>query len=148
MRICLPSKPTTLLPGGAFFHHADSFAMVRGGHLDLCIMGAFEVSAAGDLANWSNGPDQLPAVGGAMDLASGARLIRAIMLHRSKQGRTKLVKAISLPVTGWGVVQRVYTDLAVLDTAGDHFVVRQLAPGIDLEALRSVTGAPVTMASA
>ena len=136
-------RPVTLLAGGSYFHHADSFAMMRGGHIDLCILGAFEVSMAGDLANWSSGDDGVPAVGGAMDLAAGARCVRVLTTHRTKQGAPKLVRALSLPATGRGVVQRVYSDLAVLDPAGDRFLVRRLAPGVDMAMLAAVTAAPV-----
>jgi len=136
-------KPVTLLAGGSYFHHADSFAMMRGGHIDLCIMGAFEVSMAGDLANWSSGADGVPAVGGAMDLAAGARRVRILTTHRTRQGAPKLVRAITLPATGRGVVDRVYSDLAILDPAGDRFLVRRLAPGVDMTMLAAATGAPV-----
>lgn len=137
-------KPVTLLPGGAFFHHADSFAMIRGGHVDICLMGAFEVACNGDLANWSTGSGGVPAVGGAMDLAAGARSVRVIMTHVTRTGSPKLVAALRLPATGRGIVRRVYTDLAVLDPIGDGFRLIDCAPGIDMAAVQAVTGAPVS----
>lgn len=141
-------KPVTLLPGGAFFHHADSFAMIRGGHIDICIMGAFEVSAAGDLANWSTGPGgPPPAVGGAMDLAQGARAVRVLMSHTTKDGRPKILERCSLPLTGPGVVRRIYTDLAVIDVTSDGLVAREIAAGGGLDDLVRVTGAPIRAAS-
>jgi len=136
-------KPITLLPGGAFFHHADSFGMIRGGRIDICIMGAFEVSMSGDLANWSTGADGIPAVGGAMDLALGAKSVRVMTTHVTRKGGHKLVAKTDLPLTGRGVVKRVYSDLAVLDPAGDHFIVRRIAPGVDAAALQAATGAPL-----
>lgn len=137
-------KPVTLVPGGAFFHHADSFAMIRGRHIDVCILGAFEVTCAGDIANWSSGGNAPPAVGGAMDLVAGAREVRVIMSHRTAQGRPKLIEQLTLPATGRAVVKRVYTELAVMDPAGDHFKLVELAPGIHLDALEQATGAPVS----
>src|SRR5512141_551327 len=109
-------QPVTLLKGGAYFHHADSFAMMRGGHLDICVLGAFQVSAQGDLANWHTGaPDAIPAVGGAMDLAIGAKRTMVMMEHLTKSGASKLVERCSYPLTGIGCVSRIYTDLAVID---------------------------------
>ena len=108
-------QPVTLLPGGSFFHHADSFAMMRGGHLDICVLGAFQVAANGDLANWHTGaPDAIPAVGGAMDLAIGAKRTFVMMEHRTKRGESKIVAACTYPLTGIGCVSRIYTDLAVI----------------------------------
>ncbi|WP_298166261.1 3-oxoacid CoA-transferase subunit B [Novosphingobium sp.] len=136
-------KPVTLLDGGSFFHHADSFAMIRGRHIDICIMGAFEVSMAGDLANWSTGKDGIPAVGGAMDLAIGARSVRVITSHVTRKGQHKLLTALSLPATAAAIVDRIYTDLAVLDPKGDHFLVIETAPGIGSKLLAELTGAPI-----
>jgi 3-oxoadipate CoA-transferase, beta subunit len=136
-------KPVTLLPGGCFFHHADSFAMIRSGRIDICILGAFEVSMTGDLANWSTGKDGIPAVGGAMDLALGARSVRVMTSHVTRKGAPKLLASITLPPTGKRIVDRVYTDFAVLDPAGDHFIVRRMAPGVDQKALQAATGAPL-----
>lgn len=139
-------KPVTLLRGGAFFHHGDSFAMIRGGHIDICILGAFEVSAAGDLANWSSGNDAAPAIGGAMDLAAGARSLRVITTHLTRQGAPKLLARLTMPATGRGVVSLVYTDQAVLKPAGDHFDILDVAPGVDVESLAGSTAAPVRLA--
>lgn len=136
-------KPITLLSGGCFFHHADSFAMIRSGRIDICILGAFEVSMTGDLANWSTGSDGIPAVGGAMDLAVGAKSVRVMTTHVTRKGAPKLLAKVTLPITGTGVVDRVYTDMAVLDPAGDHFIVRRVAEGIDAAALQAATGAPL-----
>ncbi len=136
-------KPVTLLRGGAYFHHADSFGMIRGGHIDVCILGAYEVACNGDIANWSTGAGGVPAVGGAMDLAAGARNVRVITSHVTRKGEPKLIGAITLPATGRGVVSRVYTDLAVLDPMGDHFVLIDAVPGLTLVDIARVTGAPV-----
>lgn len=136
-------KPVTLLEGGAFFHHADSFAMIRGGHVDICILGAFEVAANGDLANWSTGADGVPAVGGAMDLAAGARSVRVITTHTTRSGAPKLLDALTLPATGRAVVDRVYTDLAILEPTGNSFRVIQLAPGETFASVAAKTGAPL-----
>ncbi|MBP6707353.1 MAG: 3-oxoacid CoA-transferase subunit B, partial [Achromobacter sp.] len=126
--------PVTLLPGGAYFHHADSFAMMRGGHLDICIMGGMQVAANGDLANWSlKRPGEAPAVGGAMDLAVGARRVFIMMEHNSKNGAPKLLRRCTLPLTGAGVVSRVYTDLAVVDVTPDGLRVRDMIDGLTLE---------------
>ena len=109
-------QPVTLLKGGVYFHHADSFGMMRGGHVDICVMGAFQVSATGDLANWHSGaPDAIPAVGGAMDLAIGAKQVFVMMEHLTKKGESKIVERCTYPLTGIGCVSRVYTDLAVID---------------------------------
>lgn len=141
-------KPVTLLPGGAFFHHADSFAMIRGGHVDICILGAFEVAANGDLANWSTGGDGVPAVGGAMDLAAGAGSVRVITSHATRSGAPKLLAALTLPATGRGIVRRVYTDLAVLEPRDGAFHLIELAPGIPIEEVEAKTAAPVICAAA
>lgn len=141
-------KPITLLPGASFFHHADSFAMIRGGHIDFCILGAMQVAANGDLANWSTGaPGAIPAVGGAMDLVAGAGRIVVITEHCAKDGSPKLVEACTYPLTGRGVVARVFTDLAVIDVTPEGFVLRELAPGVDLETVRKLTGAPLLAAA-
>lgn len=135
-------QPVTLLAGGAYFHHADSFAMMRGGHLDICVLGAFQVSERGDLANWHTGaPDAIPAVGGAMDLAIGAKQVFVMMEHQTKTGDSKIVEACSYPLTGIGCVSRIYTDLAVLDVTQDGLRVREMAPGLTFSDLQAVTGA-------
>jgi 3-oxoadipate CoA-transferase beta subunit len=134
-------KAVTLNPGASFFHHADSFAMVRGGHLDVAILGAYEVAETGDLANWSTGPKGVPAVGGAMDLVHGAKRVAVITDHVTKDGRPKLVKACSLPLTGVGCVTRVYTSLAVIDNVAQRFVVREKLAAISLDELQGLTGA-------
>ena len=136
-------KPVSLLSGGAYFHHADSFGMIRGGHVDVCILGAFEVAANGDIANWSTGPGGAPAVGGAMDLAAGAKKVRVITAHTTRSGAPKLLMMLSLPATGRSVIDRVYTDLAVLDPATDGFRLVELAPGAQLDEVRIKTGAPI-----
>ena len=139
-------QPVTLLPGGAFFHHADSFAMMRGGHLDICVLGAFQVSATGDLANWHTGePGAIPAVGGAMDLASGAKQTWVMMDLLTKQGQSKLVSACSYPLTGIGCVKRVYTDLATLACSADGLLVIDMVPGLTLEALSQIIGLPLVL---
>jgi 3-oxoadipate CoA-transferase beta subunit len=133
-------QPVTLLAGGCFFHHADSFAMMRGGHVDVCVLGAFQVSAKGDLANWHTGaPDAIPAVGGAMDLAIGAKQTYVMMEHLTKSGESKLVRECSYPLTGIGCVRRVYTDLAVIDLTADGAVVLELVAGLDFEELQRLT---------
>ncbi len=140
--------PVTLLPGGAYFHHADSFAMMRGGHLDICVLGAFQVAANGDLANWSTGaPDAIPAVGGAMDLAIGAKKTFVMMEHSTKAGEAKIVERCSYPLTGLACVASIYTDLAVIDVTAEGLRVRDLAPGWDLAAVQALTGARLTMAA-
>ena len=137
-------KPVTLLPGGAFFHHADSFGMMRGGHLDVCVLGAFQVSATGDLANWHTGaPDAIPAVGGAMDLASGAKKTWIMMEHTTKTGEPKLVPACTYPLTGLACVSRVYTDHAVLDITPEGMRVREMAAGLSFDALQGMTAVPL-----
>lgn len=133
-------QPVTLLPGGCFFHHADSFAMMRGGHLDVCVLGAFQVSATGDLANWHTGaPDAIPAVGGAMDLAIGAKKTYVMMEYLTKAGQAKLVAQCSYPLTGIGCVSRLYSDLAIIDLSSAGATVVELAPGMTLEALQALT---------
>jgi len=142
-------QPVTLLPGGCFFHHADSFAMMRGGHLDICVLGAFQVSAAGDLANWHTGAaDAIPAVGGAMDLAIGAKKTFVMMEHRTKAGEAKLVQRCSYPLTGLACVSRVYTDLAVIDIDRDGARVVKIVDGLDFATLQAWTGMPLVAAFA
>jgi len=137
----------TLRAGGSFMHHADSFSMIRGGHLDLCVLGAFEVAENGDIANWATSEnDTAPAVGGAMDLAAGAKRLWAVMEHVTKDGRPRLVRRCSYPVTALGAVSRVYTNLAVLDVTAAGFLVREMVPGMTLAALQAVTEAPLLTA--
>ena len=138
-------QPVTLLPGGSFFHHADSFAMMRGGHLDVCVLGAFQVSASGDLANWHTGAaDAIPAVGGAMDLAIGAKKTYVMMEHTTKSGEHKIVGACTYPLTGVGCVARIYTDLAVVDVTPAGLAVREIVDGLSREELQRLTGAPLS----
>ncbi len=135
-------RQVTAIPGAAYFHHADSFVMIRGGHIDICILGAMQVSRTGDLANWSTGdPDAVPAVGGAMDLVAGVRTVYVITQHCTKDGRPKLVEACSYPLTGRAVVKRIYTDLAVIDIGTGGFQLVELAPGIGFEYVRERTDA-------
>src|SRR5690606_4131547 len=134
-------KAVTQKPGAAFFHHADSFAMVRGGHLDIAVLGAYEIAENGDIANWSTGPGSVPAVGGAMDLVHGAKQIWVVTDHVTKKGEPKLVKACSLPLTGVGCVTTLYTSLAVVDIVDKRFVLREKLPGMSLDELQAVTGA-------
>ncbi|HEX2011650.1 MAG TPA: 3-oxoacid CoA-transferase subunit B [Roseateles sp.] len=137
-------QPVTLLPGGAFFHHADSFAMMRGGHLDICVLGAFQVSTRGDLANWHTGaPDAIPAVGGAMDLAIGAKQTFVMMEHLTKGGESKIVAACTYPLTAAQCVSRIYTDLAVLAVTPEGLKVLDLADGLDHATLQRLTGQPL-----
>ena len=134
-------QPVTLLTGGAYFHHADSFAMMRGGHLDICVLGAFQVSRHGDLANWHTGaPDAIPAVGGAMDLAIGAKRVFVMMELQTKTGESKLVGRCTYPLTGVGCVSRVYTDLAVIDITADALRVREMVEGISFSELERIVG--------
>lgn len=140
-------QPVTLLTGGCYFHHADSFAMMRGGHLDICVLGAFQVSAHGDLANWSTGAaDAIPAVGGAMDLAIGAKQVFVMMDLFTKHGESKLVSECSYPLTGLRCVSRVYTDVAVFDLGADGATVLEMVDGMDIEQLRELTGLPLAVA--
>jgi len=140
-------QPVTLLTGGAYFHHADSFAMMRGGHLDICVLGAFQVSRHGDLANWHTGaPDAIPAVGGAMDLAIGAKRVFVTMELQTKTGESKLVERCTYPLTGVGCVSRVYTDLAVIDVDAGALRVREMAEGISLPELERIVGLSLTAA--
>ena len=141
------NQPITLLPGGSLFHHADSFTMIRGGHIDVCVLGAYEVAENGDLANWIL-PDspRAPAVGGAMDLATGAKRVFVMMEHCSKEGEPKILKKCSLPLTGLACVSSIYTDMAVIDRDPDGLVVREMIAGMDLAGLQSVTGASLRLA--
>lgn len=133
--------PVTELPGASYFHHADSFAMMRGGHLDLCVLGAFQVAVNGDLANWHTGePDAIPAVGGAMDLAIGARQTFAMMRMFTRDGTAKLVADLTYPVTGLGCVSRVYTDVAVIDLAHGQATVPRTFGDHTVASLRDATG--------
>jgi 3-oxoadipate CoA-transferase, beta subunit len=138
-------QPVTLLPGGCFFHHADSFAMMRGGHLDVCVLGAFQVAVNGDLANWhTGGADAIPAVGGAMDLAIGAKQTWVMMEHCTKAGASKIVETCSCPLTGLGCVSRVYTELAVIEIAAGIARVVAMCDGLTRDALHAVTAVPLS----
>ena len=135
-------QPVTTLLGASFFHTADSFAVMRGGHLDYCVLGAFQVSVAGDLANWhTGGPDAIPAVGGAMDLAIGAKHVYVMMDLQTKKGESKIVERCTYPLTGIGCVSRIYTDLAVLDVTPAGLRVREMAPGLTFNDLQAATAA-------
>lgn len=136
-------KAVTLKPGASFFHHADSFAMVRGGHLNIAVLGAFQVSQRGDLANWRIGSKGVPAVGGAMDLVHGAKQVFVITEHVTKTGEPKLVDTCTFPLTGVECVTRVYTSHAVIDIVDKRFVLREKLPSITLEELQAITGAPL-----
>ena len=139
-------QPVTLLTGGCYFHHGDSFAMMRGGHLDICVLGAFQVSVTGDLANWSTGgADAIPAVGGAMDLAVGAKRVLVMMEHHTRAGESKIVERCTYPLTGVGCVARVYTDLAVIDVVEGGMVVREMVDGLAFAELQRLTAAPLTL---
>jgi 3-oxoadipate CoA-transferase beta subunit len=134
-------QPVTLLPGGAYFHHADSFGMMRGGHIDVCVLGAFQVSVMGDLANWHTGaPDAIPAVGGAMDLATGAKRVYVMMEHLTKGGASKLVERLTYPVTGLACVDRIYTDLAVIDVTPKGLAVCETVDGLAFDELVRLSG--------
>jgi 3-oxoadipate CoA-transferase beta subunit len=142
-------QPVTALPGASFFHHADSFAMMRGGHLDFCVLGAFQVSVRGDLANWHTGAkDAIPAVGGAMDLAIGAKNVYVMMEHLTRQGESKVVERCTYPLTGVRCVSRIFTDLAVLDVTPRGLRVLEMAEGLDFDALQRITGVPLLAATA
>lgn len=135
-------KCVTAVPGACYFHHADSFTMIRGKHIDICVLGALQVSENGDLANWSTGePKAIPAVGGAMDLVAGVKTIYVISKHVTKTGVPKIVKQCDYPLTGKGVVDRIYTDLAIIDVTGEGLFVKELAPGVSFEYLQEQTGA-------
>lgn len=135
-------KYVTAIPGAAYFHHADSFSMIRGGHIDICVLGAYQVSEEGDIANWSTGNlNDMPAVGGAMDLVAGVNTIYVITKHNTKTGESKIVKECTYPLTGKNVVSRIYTDLAILDMKDRQLWVRELAPGVSFEYLQKNTHA-------
>jgi 3-oxoadipate CoA-transferase beta subunit len=137
-------QAVTLLDGGSYFHHADSFGMMRGGHIDICVLGAFQVGVNGDLANWHTGaPDAIPAVGGAMDLAIGAKKTWVMMEHLTKAGESKLVPACSYPLTGVGCVRRVYTDLATIDITPQGLRVSEIVEGLSLGELVRLSGVPL-----
>jgi 3-oxoadipate CoA-transferase beta subunit len=138
-------KPVTAIKGAAYFHHADSFVMIRGRHIDLCILGAMQIAENGDLANWSTGaPDAIPAVGGAMDLVAGVKTIFVITQHVTKTGEPKILRECTYPLTGKGVVDRIYTDLAVIDVTDQGLVVTELAPGVSFDSVCALTDAPLT----
>ena len=137
-------QAVTLLVGGSYFHHADSFAMMRGGHLDFCVLGAFQVAVNGDLANWHTGaPDAIPAVGGAMDLATGAKRVYVMMEHLTKGGESKIVASLTYPPTALACVDRIYTDLAVLDVTPQGLRVRAIVDGLSVDEWRRMTGVPL-----
>jgi 3-oxoadipate CoA-transferase beta subunit len=141
-------QPVTLLTGGSFFDSAASFGMMRGGHLDICVLGAFQVSVTGDLANWHTGaPDAIPAVGGAMDLAVGAKKVFVMMEHQTKAGDSKIVAACTYPLTGVGCVSRIYTDLAVIEVTPTGLEVVDMVDGLALDELRRLTGVPLRRAT-
>lgn len=138
----------TLRTGGSYIHHADSFAVIRGGHLDLCVLGAFEVAENGDIANWATSAnDTAPAVGGAMDLAVGAKRLWVVMEHTTREGRPRLVRRCTYPLTALGAVGRVYTNLAVLDVTPRGFLVREMVPGLTLAELQARTEAELVTAA-
>lgn len=138
-------KYVTAIPGSCFFHHADSFAMIRGGHIDICVLGAMQISEEGDLANWSTGaPDAIPAVGGAMDLVAGVKTIFVITQHNTKKGEPKIIENCTYPLTGKRVVNRIYTDLAIIDVTDNGLFVRELAPDVTFDYLQQKTGAKLS----
>lgn len=140
-------QPVTLLAGGCYFHHGDSFTMMRGGHLDICVLGAYQVSARGDLANWSTGaPSAIPAVGGAMDLAIGAKKVFVMTEHLTKKGECKIVEQCTYPLTGMACIDRIYSDMAVMDITPQGVMVRELFGDITAEYLQSVTPVALTFA--
>jgi len=139
-------KPVTLVPGAAFFHHADSFVMIRGGHIDICVLGAMQISGSGDLANWSTGAaDAIPAVGGAMDLVAGVKTIFVISQHQTKKGVPKIVENCTYPLTGKGVVDRIFTNLAVLEVTDEGLIVRDLAPTVSFQYVQERTPVPLKL---
>ncbi|MGP4905177.1 3-oxoacid CoA-transferase subunit B [Psychrobacter faecalis] len=137
----------TLLRGGSYFHHGDSFAMMRGGHIDLCVLGAYQVAANGDLANWHTGKEgAIPAVGGAMDLAIGAKKVYVMMTHQTKSGHAKIVKSLTFPVTGLGCINRIYTEFATIDITDEGLKVIDMVKGMSQEDLQAITDAPLVFA--
>jgi len=141
-------QPVTLVPGASIFHHTDAFAMIRGGHIDLALLGAMQVAANGDLANWSTDDEKFPpAVGGAMDLGAGARSVWALMEHTTKNGSPKILERCTYPLTAAGVVDRIYTNLAVIDVTADGLVVHEMAPGLEFAELKKQTGAKLRLAN-
>ncbi len=139
-------KYVTVEPGASYFHHADSFSMIRGGHIDVCVLGAMQVAENGDIANWSTGaPGAIPAVGGAMDLVQGVKQIYVITQHQTRHGEPKLLECCSMPLTGPGVVSRIYTDLAVVEVTPDGFQLVELAPGISFTEVEQKTGAQIML---
>ncbi len=140
--------PISLVPGASIFHHTDAFVMIRGGHIDLALLGAMQVSREGDLANWSTGDEKMPpAVGGAMDLAAGAAEVRVLMEHTTKDGQPKIVDSCTYPLTAKRVVKRIYTNLAVIDVTASGLVAREVAEGVSFDALQNATGAKLTLAN-
>ena len=141
-------KCVTTIPGASYFHHADSFAMIRGGHIDICVLGAMQVSKDGDLANWSTGAkNAIPAVGGAMDLVAGVKRIFVITQHVTKHGDPKIIEKCTFPLTGKQVVERIYTNLAIIDVKDNGLFVRELGPGVDFEYLQERTGTKLNLYS-
>lgn len=141
-------KCITYIPGASYFHHADSFAMIRGGHIDICILGAMQVSENGDLANWSTGAkNAIPAVGGAMDLVAGVKRIFVITQHLTKRGEPKIIEKCTFPLTGKQVVERIYTNLAIIDVTKNGLYIREMAPGVDFKSLQEKTGAKLNLYS-
>ena len=141
-------QPITLLPGAAIFHHTDAFAMIRGGHIDLALLGAMQVGANGDLANWATNDEKFPpAVGGAMDLGAGAASVWVLMEHTTKDGAPKILERCTSPLTAAGVVDRIYTNLAVIDVADDGLIVREMVEGLDFAELQAKTGAQLRLAN-
>ena len=141
-------KCVTAIPGASYFHHGDSFTMIRGGHIDVCVLGAMQVSKEGDLANWSTGKkNAIPAVGGAMDLVAGVKRIFVITQHVTRHGDPKIIEKCTFPLTGKQVVERIYTDLAVIEVKKEGLFVREMAPGVTFEFLQSQTGTKLTQYS-
>jgi 3-oxoacid CoA-transferase B subunit len=141
-------QPVTLIRGASIFHHTDAFAMIRGGHIDLALLGAMQVGANGDLANWATGDEKFPpAVGGAMDLGAGAASVWVLMEHTTKDGEPKILERCTYPLTAAGVVDRIYTNLAVIDVTDDGLVVREMVEGLDFAELQQKTAAKLRLAN-